>query len=205
MILMSLLHSIKDGTLSRAKRKGVAIQPKIIHERGDVNEVVVAFRPDLFGAYFTILDKYHQPRLTRLEADLLARVGSGSHHLARAIADAALGATVRQLRYKTRWYGSTLITADRWYPSTKRCSRCGQVKKDAIPLEERTFHCEECGLVEDRDLNAAKNLAEWPGVARTLETPVEGGVQSTAAKPLLIQPPSESGTISLGRGPRRWM
>ena len=54
------------------------------------------------------------------------------------------------------------------------------MKKDAIPLGERIFHCEACGLVEDRDLNAARNLAEWPGVARTLETPVEGGVQSTA-------------------------
>ncbi len=51
-----------------------------------------------------------------------------------------------------------------------------------MPLEERTFYCEACGLVIDRDLNAARNLAEWPGVARTLETPVEGGVQSTRAK-----------------------
>jgi len=83
------------------------------------------------------------------------------------------------LGYKTRWYGSTLVTADRWYPSTKRCSGCGHVK-DAMPLGERTFHCEACDLVEDRDLNAARNLAEWPGVARTLETPVERGVQSTA-------------------------
>ena len=45
---------------------------------------------------------------------------------------------------------------------------------------DRTFHCEGCGLVIDRDLNAEKNLAEWPGVARTVETSVEGGVQSTA-------------------------
>ena len=128
----------------------------------------------------------------------------GNHHLARAIAYAACGETVRQLRYKTQWYGSALITADRWYPSTKRCSRCGDVK-DVIPLGERVFNCEVCGLVADRDLNAARNLAEWLGVARTRETPVEGGVQSTAAKPLLIQPPGESGTISLGRGPRRWI
>ena len=128
----------------------------------------------------------------------------GNHHLARAIADAAWGEMLRQLRYKTKWHGSALITADRWYPSTQRCSRCGQVKKDVMPLEERTFRCEGCDFIADRDLNAARNLAEWLGVARTRETPVEGGVQSTAAKPLLIQPPGESGTISLGRGPRRW-
>ena len=75
--------------------------------------------------------------------------------------------------------------------------------KEEMPLGERVFRCEGCGLVSDRDLNAARNLAEWPGVARTLETPVEGGVQSTAEP--LIQPPGESGTISLGRGLRRWM
>jgi len=76
--------------------------------------------------------------------------------------------------------------------------------KDAMPLEDRTFRCEGCGLAEDRDLNAARNLEQWPGVARTLETPVEGGVQSAALTPL-IQPPSEAGTTSLERGPRPWM
>ena len=135
--------------------------------------------------------------------DLDVKNMMGNHHLARAIAYAAWGEALRQLQYKTRWYGSTLITADRWYPSTKRCSRCGHVK-DAMPLKERTFNCEGCGLVVDRDLNAARNLAEWPGVARTLETPVEGGVHSTAVTPL-IQPPSEAGTTSLERGPRSWM
>jgi transposase len=74
--------------------------------------------------------------------------------------------------------------------------------KEKISLDERIYYCEVCGLVADRDLNAARNLAEWPGVAWTLETPVEGGVQSTAEP--LIQPPSESGTISLEGGPRRW-
>ena len=52
--------------------------------------------------------------------------------------------------------------------------------KEEMPLGERVFRCEGCGLVSDRDLNAARNLAEWPGVARTLETTLEGGVQSTA-------------------------
>ena len=61
---------------------------------------------------------------------------------------------------------------------------CGHMK-DAMSLEKRTFHCEVCGLVIDRDLNAARNLAEWSGVARTLETPVEGGVRSTVAEPLV--------------------
>lgn len=120
------------------------------------------------------------------------------HSIAKSIADAAMGEVVRQLEYKTKWYGSRLVVAAKYYPSTKRCSRCGHVK-DFVPLDERVYHCEVCGLVTDRDLNAARNLAQWPGVARTLKTPVEGGVQP-AYQP--VQLPYESGTTSLDRGPR---
>jgi len=98
-----------------------------------------------------------------------------------------LSEVVRQLGYKTKWYGSALVMADPWYPSTKRCSGCGYVK-EKMPLDERVYRCDACGLVADRDLNAARNLEQWPGVARTLETPAEGGVQSAAMIPL-IQPP----------------
>jgi putative transposase len=62
------------------------------------------------------------------------------------------------LEYKTQWYGSRLITAPRFYPSTKRCSVCGQVKVE-MPLSERVFGCEACGAEIDRDRNAALNLA----------------------------------------------
>ncbi|MDG7004886.1 MAG: transposase, partial [Nitrososphaerota archaeon] len=64
-----------------------------------------------------------------------------------------------QLGYKTKWYGSKLVIAPRNFPSTKRCSGCGNVKAE-MPLSERVYVCEVCGLVLDRDLNAAKNL-EW--------------------------------------------
>lgn len=67
---------VKEGTLSRARATGLAIQPKMIREGGNLTEVVVAFRPELLGAYFSNLDKYHQQRLTNLEAQLLARVGT---------------------------------------------------------------------------------------------------------------------------------
>ena len=62
------------------------------------------------------------------------------------------------LAYKTPWYGSTLVQAGRWYPSSKTCSRCGS-RKPTLPLAERTYHCPHCGLALDRDLNAAINLA----------------------------------------------
>jgi putative transposase len=81
-----------------------------------------------------------------------------NHRLSRVIADAAFGELRRQLTYKTTWYGSVLISADRWYPSSKTCSACG-VAKTKLPLSERVFACETCGLVIDRDLNAARNLA----------------------------------------------
>lgn len=81
-----------------------------------------------------------------------------NRRLARAVADASLAEIRRQLGYKTIWHGSRLVEADRFYPSSKTCSCCGAVKPE-LPLWERTFRCTACGLVLDRDENAARNLA----------------------------------------------
>jgi putative transposase len=81
-----------------------------------------------------------------------------NRHLARAIADQGWAEFHRQLAYKTAWHGSKLMVAPRFFPSSKTCSRCGLVKV-ALPLEARVFRCESCGLVMDRDMNAARNLA----------------------------------------------
>jgi putative transposase len=64
----------------------------------------------------------------------------------------------RQLAYKTDWNGGRLVVADRWYPSSKTCSGCGAVKAK-LALSERDYEYDVCGLVLDRDLNAARNLA----------------------------------------------
>ena len=61
------------------------------------------------------------------------------------------------LGYKTTWNGGRLILAGRWYPSSKTCSACGAVKTK-LSLAERVYRCETCGLVVDRDINAASNL-----------------------------------------------
>ncbi len=84
----------------------------------------------------------------------------GKAGLNRAILDVAPAQLRRQLGYKCGWYGSALVVADRWYPSSKTCSGCGW-RKPSLPLSERMFRCENnaCGLVIDRDLNAALNLA----------------------------------------------
>ena len=63
----------------------------------------------------------------------------------------------RQLDYKTRMRGNHLEIVDRWFASSKRCSKCGLVK-DNLALGERAFVCEGCGFESDRDLNAAMNL-----------------------------------------------
>ena len=78
--------------------------------------------------------------------------------LARYLSDASFGEIRRQLEYKTRWYGSRLVVADRWYPSSKTCSRCGDVKSD-LSLADRVYRCEQCGFQLGRDVNAAINLA----------------------------------------------
>jgi len=94
-----------------------------------------------------------------------------NHKLARHIADASFGEIRRQLDYKTGWNDGRLAVADRWFPSSKTCSGCGTVKPK-LGLADRVFTCDACGLVIDRDLNAALNLKqyvdlEWPGDAKT--------------------------------------
>jgi putative transposase len=79
--------------------------------------------------------------------------------LAKHISDAAWGEFRRQLEYKSKWYGSTLVVVGQFYPSSKTCSQCEVVKANLL-LDERTYHCEACGLTIDRDLNAAINLAK---------------------------------------------
>jgi putative transposase len=80
-----------------------------------------------------------------------------SRRLARAVSDQGFGQVRRMLGYKSKWNGGRLILADRWFPSSKTCSGCGAVKAK-LALSERTYSCEACGLVLDRDLNAARNL-----------------------------------------------
>lgn len=82
-----------------------------------------------------------------------------NHRLAQAISDVSWHEFQRQLTYKGIWYGCDVRMADPYFPSTKRCSRCGQVKV-SISLGERIYHCDICGFEIDRDLNAAINLEQ---------------------------------------------
>jgi putative transposase len=128
-----------------------------------------------------------------------------NRRLARALSDAGLAELRRQLAYKTGWYGSRLLVADRFYPSSKTCSACGRVKAK-LTLAERSFTCEACGLRIDRDLNAARNLAKLvdhvarsgretlnargadvrPGLAGLTVSKREAGAESSRVGPALV-------------------
>jgi putative transposase len=100
-----------------------------------------------------------------------------NRRLARRISDAGFGTLRAQFGYKVPWHGGHLVIAGRFYPSSKTCSRCGTVKAK-LRLSERTYRCQHCGLVLDRDLNAARNLAALAGGA---SSPSRGATQNAPA------------------------
>lgn len=81
-------------------------------------------------------------------------------HLSKAVQEQCFYEFIRQMEYKCAWSGIELVRADRFYPSSKTCSGCGCIKKD-LKLSDRTYCCSDCGLVIDRDYNAAINLSRY--------------------------------------------
>lgn len=92
--------------------------------------------------------------------------------VARSLSDQSFGEVRRQLTYKSELYGSNLLVVSRWFPSSKTCSRCGNVK-EKLGLSERIYRCEICGAVIDRDINAAINLKKQLGPLGSEVTLVE--------------------------------
>lgn len=80
-----------------------------------------------------------------------------NHKLAKSIQDVSFSELKQILQYKASWEGKQVIFIDRFYPSSKLCSDCGY-KKDDLQLSDREWVCPECGVVHDRDINAAKNI-----------------------------------------------
>ena len=120
-----------------------------------------------------------------------------NRHLARAIADAGMSGFLGKLEYKCRWYGAEFEKADRWFGSSKLCSHCGW-KNDNLVLSDREWWCGGCGVLNDRDANAADNLANWPG----LSFPVTGrGDRVRPAVPAVVgEASNEPGETSATRG-----
>lgn len=94
--------------------------------------------------------------------DLNIKGMSKNHKLSSAILDGGWYEFRRQLSYKSEWYGSKLTVVNRFYPSSKTCSNCNEIKKD-LKLKDRVFKCPHCGHKMDRDLNASMNLKKMAG------------------------------------------
>lgn len=178
-------HKVKllEKRLKRAQRK---LSRKILNniESYDENRVPTYIRPlkdckniqkqihviqDLYRKLINIRNNYiHQvtteivktkPSKIVLE-DLNVSGMMKNKHLSKAIADSKWYEFRRQILYKAELYGIEVVLADRFYPSSKTCSCCGNYKKD-LKIKDRIYICDECGLIIDRDINAAINLANY--------------------------------------------
>jgi putative transposase len=146
--------------VSRAKR-GSRNRVKAVRQLAREHARIANIRQNFLHRVSSPLAKTHsQLAIEDLATANLIR----NKHLSRAIADAGWGEFARQLTYKADWFGGELVTCDRWFASTKICSACGTTKKE-LALAERTFRCNSCGLIMDRDSNAAANLAAWADAA----------------------------------------
>jgi putative transposase len=129
--------------------------------------------------------------LHKLTTDLVCRFGTvviedlhvkgmvRNHRLARAISDMGFGMFRHLLTYKAQMAGVDLAVADRWFPSSKLCSQCGCLH-ETLTLRDRIFQCTACGLVIDRDLNAAMNLSKLPTAGGEV-TPVDIAALASAS------------------------
>ena len=130
-----------------------------------------------------------------------------NHHLAKAVQDASFYELRHQLEYKTTKTGARLHVIDRWYPSSKTCSNCGSVKAK-LSLTERTYTCGNCGLVIDRDLNAAINIMVAGSAPETLNA--HGGTVRRSDPsgratlvPVKCEPSGGVSRVRLGAGGRK--
>lgn len=92
--------------------------------------------------------------------DLNVKGMTRNHPLAQSVADASFGMFLTMLEYKCKWYGVNFVKIDRFAPSSKTCSKCGYVYK-GLNLSERSWICPDCGMLHDRDYNAACNIKEF--------------------------------------------
>jgi len=152
------LRKIKrlQRTVSR-RQTGSANRRKAVQQLARAHFRVANIRKDTLHQATSLLAK---TRSAVVLEDLNVGGMMKDHRLAQAIADVGLYEFRRQMSYKGEWYGCEVLFADRFYPSSKRCSRCGNVKAE-LDLSERVYECDICHLILDRDLNAALNLERW--------------------------------------------
>jgi putative transposase len=139
--------------LSR-KKKGSSRYQKLKTMIARLHARIRNIRQDCLHKVTTTLCRENQ---TVVVEDLCVKGMLKNRKLSRAISDVGMYEFRRQLEYKALIYGTRVVVADRFYPSSKTCSNC-QAVKDVLSLAERTYNCASCGFEIDRDLNAARNL-----------------------------------------------
>jgi len=152
-----------DKELSR-RTKGGANWRKTKAKLGRLHERISNVRKDVTHNLTTSLVK----RFRVIGIEDLNVVGMmKNRRLAKSVMDASMGEVGRQLGYKATLAGSEVVVADRWFPSSKICSDCGTKREGRLSLSIREWACESCGVVHDRDVNAAINLrtAALAGIA----------------------------------------
>lgn len=153
--LRSNLRKLRRASRAHSrKQKGSANRRKSAARLARIHARVANVRADTLHKATSGLARRYE---TVVAEDLNVSGMLTNRRLARAVADQGFGQALRMLAYKTTWNGGQLLTADRWFPSSKTCSGCGAVKAKLL-LSERTYACATCGLVLDRDENAAVNL-----------------------------------------------
>lgn len=129
--------------------------------------------------------------------DFQAKALSRNRSVSGSLWDAAPGELLRQLTYKSRWRGGSILVAPLFFPSTKQCSRCGWLAAE-MPLGNRVFRCGWCGLEMDRDLNAAKNLVALAA------SPADSNACREDVTPYLAAVLAEAGTVNDDGGRSSW-
>lgn len=148
------------------KKKGSNNRKKAILKVQKIHYKIKNIRKDVIHKTTTFLVKA-KPRAIVLE-NLAVSNMLKNHNLAKSIADASFYEIRRQLEYKTQWYGGEILYVDRFFPSSKMCSFCNNVKHD-LKLSDRMYHCSNCNNIIDRDLNAVINLKNYYNTVSSME------------------------------------
>ncbi len=159
------------------KQKGSKNQVKARLQAALVHERIANKRKDFTHKLSTsIMRDYDVIVVENLNLKAMAQ----GLNLGKSVNDLGYGAFLQQLQYKALWNNKTVIEADKWFASSKTCSKCGFVYKD-LTLSDRVFNCPSCGFEIDRDHNAGINLKNYGSKELGLGQPDFKPVEKTTA------------------------
>ena len=159
------LRALRRASRVLARRtKGSRNREKARVRVARIHQRIANVRKDFWHQVTTRLCRENQ---TAVIEDLSMSFMLRNKKLARAAADAGLGMFKPMMLYKAASLGGNVVVADRFFPSTQRCSWCGNIRtgNERVVLGEAWYTCASCGAAEDRDLNAALNLEQYPRLA----------------------------------------